>query len=91
MDGVWHDLASVLASVNNNGEKINTVDRQIRSKVYRSARKCAMKQVTTKLHRRVDNFEGKVWVEIDKIMIDKQTVLLYTTHTQNHKRGNTND
>lgn len=71
--------------------KLNTVDRQIRSEAYKSARKCAMRQVTTKLHMRVDLFESRVWVEIDKIMIDRQTILRYTTHTQTHKRGNIND
>ncbi len=71
--------------------KLKTVDSRIRSEAYKSARKCAMKQVTTKLHMRVDLFESRVWVELDKIMIDRKIILRYTTHTQNHKRGNTND
>ena len=73
--------------------ELKSVKVQVSGQAYTQA----YDEVVEQVHNRVCiqirfRISDKVWDKGgDEIMLDRQTVLLYTTHTQTHKRGNTND
>ena len=70
--------------------KLNSLHNQIHQQSYSKSYLLSRRQQPL-LYYRVTDIEKQVWPIIREIIVDRETVLLYTTHTQNQQRGNTND
>ena len=70
--------------------KLKSLHYEIQQQAYSKSWHGARYQFSSIFYR-VTDIEKQVWPFISQIIVDRETVLLYTTHTQNQERGNTND